>query len=114
MKPLLKHSAQPLYRQLAAMLKEKIRCGELKPGEQIMTEAELSDFYQVSRSTVRKGIELLVDEGILVKRPGIGTFVSEQKIQRNVSGVLGFTATAIKWGKRAGLHSLPQNWFLQM
>lgn len=101
MKPLLKHSAQPLYRQLAAMLKEKIRCGELKSGEQIMTEAELSDFYHVSRITVRKGIELLVDEGILVKRPGIGTFISEQKIQRNVSGVLGFTANCDQMGKKS-------------
>ena len=98
-KPLLKHSAQPLYRQLATIIKENIGSGELKLGEQIMTETELSDFYQVSRITVRKGIELLVDEGILMKRPGIGTFVSEQKIQRNVSGILGFTANCEQMGK---------------
>ena len=101
MKPLSKHSEQPLYRQLANMLEEKITLGELKPGDQIMTEAELSEFYQVSRITVRKGIELLVDQGVLVKRPGIGTFISERKIQRNMSGILGFTANCEQMGKKS-------------
>ena len=70
-----KHSATPLYQQLVDSIKEQIQSGKIKEGDKLMTEQELSEVYNVSRITVRKAMELLSDEGIVVKKQGIGTFV---------------------------------------
>ncbi|MDD3174648.1 MAG: GntR family transcriptional regulator, partial [Herbinix sp.] len=71
-----KDSSEPLYKQLVDEIKDQIAKGELKENERIFTELELSEKYDVSRITVRKAVTLLVDEGILVKQHGIGTFVA--------------------------------------
>jgi len=68
-------SPVPLYAQLREKLKEKIRRGEWKVGEQIPTEMELVKEYQVSRATVRTALDSLVLEGYILKRHGVGTFV---------------------------------------
>ncbi len=65
----------PLYAQLKEKLAAQIRCGRLAVGGQIPAENELMARFVVSRETVRKAIALLVSEGYLVKRRGIGTFV---------------------------------------
>ena len=49
-----------------------------------MTEQNLGEVYQVSRITVRKAIEYLVDEGYVMKRQGIGTFVAKKKAEPQV------------------------------
>ncbi|MDD3141679.1 MAG: GntR family transcriptional regulator, partial [Lachnospiraceae bacterium] len=67
----------------------------------IFTELELSEKYDVSRITVRKAVTLLVDEGILVKQHGIGTFVAKQKINRHVNIIMGFTQSCESEGKKA-------------
>ena len=65
----LKRDAQlPLYQQLANEIKAQIASGELRQNEQLMTEMELSRTFGVSRITVRKALELLVEEDILSKR----------------------------------------------
>lgn len=69
-------SPVPLYAQLREELKEKIRRGEWKVGDQIPTEMELMRDYQVSRATVRAALDSLVSEGYLVKKHGVGTFVA--------------------------------------
>lgn len=56
-----------------------------------MTEGEFSKEYDVSRITVRKAIEVLVEEGILIKKQGIGTFVADKKLIRDASIFMGFT-----------------------
>ena len=59
----LKRDAQlPLYQQLANEIKAQIASGELRQNEQLMTEMELSRTFGVSRITVRKALELLVEE----------------------------------------------------
>ena len=65
----------PKYYQLAQILSEKISSGELKPDEQLPTEEELCQTYQMSRGTVREAIRLLVDEGLIWRGRGQGTFV---------------------------------------
>ena len=66
----LKRDAQiPLYQQMANEIKAQIASGELRQNEQLMTEMELSREFGVSRITVRKALELLVEEDILSKRP---------------------------------------------
>lgn len=70
-------SATPLYQQVANDLREAIVNDVYHVGARIPTEPELSYLYGVSRITVRKAIEILVDEGLLAKRQGKGTFVQE-------------------------------------
>ena len=79
-----KESSVPLYQQLMEVIQNQILNGELKENDRIPTEIELSREYDVSRITVRKAVELLVEEEILIKRQGIGTFVSQKKLCRDL------------------------------
>jgi GntR family transcriptional regulator len=67
----------PLYFQLEQILKSKIITGDYMPGEQIPTEKDLCETYQVSSITARQALLNLVNEGLLVRLPGKGTFVTE-------------------------------------
>ena len=79
---MVKNSIVPLYRQLSDEIKAQIDEGKLRSGDRLMTEAEFSQQHGVSRITVRKAIELLVDEGFVIRKQGIGTFVAEKKMHR--------------------------------
>jgi GntR family transcriptional regulator len=68
-------AADPLYRQIAQDLKHKIDSGELEPGKQLPNEEELKAEYKASRNTVRDAIKWLAIRGLIVTRPGLGTFV---------------------------------------
>ena len=63
------------YVRIANDMKEKIESGVYKPNDQLPFEAEMCDHYGVSRITVKKAMDLLVNEGLVVKRRGAGTFV---------------------------------------
>lgn len=102
MKKLHKGSDLPLYRQLYQIIEQQITDGTLQAGDQLLTEAELSETYGVSRITVRKALELLVEADILVKRQGVGTFIAEKKIHRRIEGIMGFTQNCMMEGKTAG------------
>ena len=106
MEKLLKGSSIPLYKQLYQVIEKQIADGALKAGDQILTEAELSEKYGVSRITVRKALELLVEADILVKRQGVGAFVAEKKVHRRIEGIMGFTQNCVAEGKTAGAHLL--------
>jgi GntR family transcriptional regulator len=67
----------PIYRQIAEDLRHQIETGELRPGEQLMTELELREKYSASRNTIRDAIKSLVTRGLVETRPGQGTFVVE-------------------------------------
>lgn len=99
MRKLNKDSSVALYQQLVNEIEEQIRTGELKSGDRLMTEVELSKAYDISRITVRKAIEILVEDDILIKKQGIGTFVAEKKLKRNASNFMGFTQMCINDGK---------------
>ncbi len=66
----------PLYLQLARSLREHIRSGAIDPGGALPSERDLSEMAGLSRVTVRKGIEQLVGEGVLLRKHGSGTFVA--------------------------------------
>ncbi|MCK9509928.1 MAG: GntR family transcriptional regulator [Pigmentiphaga sp.] len=66
----------PLYRQIKTLLVQSLDRGEWKPGEAIPSELELASRFQVSQGTVRKAIDELAAENMLVRRQGKGTFVS--------------------------------------
>jgi GntR family transcriptional regulator len=70
--------AEPLYRQIADDLRNKVESGELPQGSQLATEAELKEQYGASRNTVRDAIKWLTTLGLVETRPGQGTFVVEK------------------------------------
>lgn len=76
----LKRKNIPLYFQLEQIIKSKIMMGEFLPGDQIPTEKELSETYHVSSITARQAVLNLVAEGLLTRKPGRGTFVTEDVI----------------------------------
>jgi GntR family transcriptional regulator len=79
----------PLYLQIEAILKSKILTGELKEGDRLPPENELSKQFGVSPLTVRQALSFLVGEGLLDRRPGIGTMVKknpDEKITLDLSG----------------------------
>ena len=66
----------PLYQQIKALLLESLRSGSWRPGEAIPSEMDLASRYKVSQGTVRKAIDELAAENLLVRRQGKGTFVA--------------------------------------
>jgi GntR family transcriptional regulator len=66
----------PLYRQIKQLLVASLEQGEWRPGELIPSEMELAARFQVSQGTVRKAIDDLAAENLLVRRQGKGTFVA--------------------------------------
>ena len=89
-------SSQPdlLYAQIEHNLRQRIISGDLSIGEKIPTEIELCEKYSVSRITVRRAIQNLVDEGILYRLRGRGTFVSAPKreIRKGTKSHFGYHA----------------------
>lgn len=70
--------ADALYRRIADDLRKQIESGNLGPGEQLQTEAELRKHYNASRNTVRDAIKALINLGLVDTRPGQGTFVAKE------------------------------------
>ena len=86
------NSSEPLYKQLENILKQKIDNDVWHKGSKIPTELELSKLYDVSRITVRKALDGLSKQNLIIKHSGKGTFVNNDKIQRLISGVTSFTS----------------------
>ena len=61
--------------QLAALLRGQIERGELQPGDRLPSQATLVQQYGVARMTAGKALQVLVDEGLAVVVPGMGTYV---------------------------------------
>lgn len=90
----------PIYIQIHNEIKRNIEANKWKIGDRIPSERELSTDFGVSRMTLRQAIQTLVDEGILERRVGSGTFVANQKVQKKMSGVTGFTDLMLAQGKQ--------------
>jgi GntR family transcriptional regulator len=71
-----RESVVPPWQQLADLLREQIRNGELQPGARIPSAAALAQEYELAPVTVRKAITQLQQEGLLVSRVGWGTYVA--------------------------------------
>jgi GntR family transcriptional regulator len=69
--------AHSKYQQIAEQLRDKISAGELKPGERLPSEPDLVRDFQASRNTVRLALAQLTNQGLVVTRQGLGTFVQE-------------------------------------
>jgi len=75
-----KENPIPYYLQLKEALRERIRRGDWKPGDQLPGEMELCQMFDVSRTVIRQTFQELTSEGLIVRRKGKGTFVAEPKI----------------------------------
>ena len=74
----------PLYFQVSQRIEKAILSGELPPGSRLENEVALGERLGLSRPTVRRAIQEIVDKGLLVRRRGIGTQVVHGKVTRNV------------------------------
>lgn len=89
-----RHDSIPLYEQLKNIISEQIKKGELKPGQQIPSERELCEKYNISRITVRQAISIAESEGLVYRIHGRGTFVSSNsKIKQGLTKVNNFQET---------------------
>src|SRR5437879_11393924 len=77
-----KNSPVPMYYQIMSQLREMILEGEYAVNSLLPPERELVEMYQVSRMTIRQAILELVNEGILVRRKGVGTFIAPPKLEQ--------------------------------
>ncbi len=80
-----------IYQIIEDDIKNSIKDGKLKNGDRIPSENELKDKYNVSRMTVRQAINNLVNQGLIYRHKGKGTFVCNMKIEKNIFGMQGFT-----------------------
>ena len=92
-----KNSPIPVYFQLKNDLELKINQGLWKPGESISSERELCEIYSVSRMTIRQAIGELVQEGVLKRIKGKGTFVCEPTVKQQ--DMMSFTEIIKKTGR---------------
>lgn len=90
----------PIYMQMATTLRAQILEGQIKTGEALPSERDLCAIMGASRVTVRKAIELLIEEGLLSRRQGSGTFVSP-RIQAPGSFLTSFSEDAEARGDAA-------------
>ncbi len=94
----------PLYIQVQETLKEMIEDVEYGPGERIPSERELSEILGVSRMTVRRAVERLIDSGLLERHSTSGTYVRQPKVVRHVGTqhAIGITQLLEQGGAQAG------------
>jgi DNA-binding LacI/PurR family transcriptional regulator len=81
----------PLYIQIANIIRRKIENGELKVGDELAPEYELAEVLEVSIGTLKKALSILVKEGLIYRRPKLGTFVGKkikEKIKKSFKNIM--------------------------
>ena len=86
-----RQSKLPLYQQLYEVLRGNIMRGEWKPGDLIPAESELIEQYGVSRITVRQVLDMLVQEGLIYRQRGRGSFVAHPTVEQVLQRLVSFT-----------------------
>jgi GntR family transcriptional regulator len=90
----------PLYLQLKRWIEDAIKRGTINPGDALPSERDLAQRADVSRVTVRKAVQQLVQDGVLVQRHGSGTFVAHetQRVEQSLSQLTSFTEDMARRG----------------
>jgi len=94
-------SPLPLYHQIKEHLQKLIQTGALQSNDILPAETQLTASYGVSRLTLRQAVTELVNEGLLVRRQGVGTFVAEPKLIPSHARLLSFTQRMAQLGRTA-------------
>lgn len=98
--------AAPLYQRLKELLQAEIDAGHLNPGDQVPSERELAERFDMSRMTVRHALTEMVNDGTLYRQQGRGTFVARPKIRQKLMGLTSFTEDMVSRGMKPGAHVL--------
>jgi DNA-binding LacI/PurR family transcriptional regulator len=85
-----RNNAIPMYLQLLNQIREQIVSGKWEPGRQLPTEAELASELNISRVTVRQALQAAVDEGLVTRTAGKGTFVGSNHDKPRIDGFVGY------------------------
>lgn len=94
-----KNKEIPAYIKLENEIRDRIKNGILKIGDKLESEREFSASYKISRMTVRQAIGNLVNEGILERKKGLGTFICAPKVTQN--NIASFTDMVSRMGLKA-------------
>jgi GntR family transcriptional regulator, transcriptional repressor for pyruvate dehydrogenase complex len=86
-----------IYEEVVGQLHQLIDAGKLKAGDQLPSERELAETFRVSRSSVREAIKAIENEGLVITRPGSGTFITAV----NVEAIIPSMASLLSRGKHA-------------
>ena len=99
----------PRYMTIAQDIIELIQNGTLHSGDQLMTELQLCERYQVSRMTANKALSTLVTQGYISRTAGKGSFVLEPKVTKEINTSMpgSFTNDLASIGKKAGAILVP-------
>jgi GntR family transcriptional regulator len=90
--PLDKSSFTPMYFQIQTQLLQMIQAGRLRAGDPLPSEEELSRIYGVSRMTSRQALQALKSQGFASRHKGQGSFVSQPRVEKDITHLCGFTA----------------------
>jgi len=88
----------PVYHQLYVVLRQRIREGAFPPDRPLPSELQLAQDYDVSRVTVRRTLELLEREGLILRRRGVGTFPVQPSAQTSSAPIAGLVENLITIG----------------
>ncbi len=83
--------SEPVYKQIENYILELIKTNQLKQGDFIPTEMQLSEQFNVTRMTVRSALNNLVSDGYIIRQRGVGSRVSQQNLTDDIGVVRGFT-----------------------
>ncbi|ACR80667.1 MULTISPECIES: GntR family transcriptional regulator [Kosmotoga] len=97
----MREAPVPLHYQIYLKLRENIENGIYKRGDQLPTEKEICEMFNVSRTTVRRALEELKREGIIERIKGKGTFITLDKKEEQLSNLTGFSEEAKLMGMKA-------------
>ncbi len=95
-------TAPSLYAHIARTLLEQIKMGDFRPGDRLPTERKLSQVMGVNRMTVRRALQVLEQQGLIIRRQGAGTYVAEPKIERQAAKLISFTKGMQRQGYETG------------
>jgi GntR family transcriptional regulator len=91
MQRISRSSYKPIYIQICDLIREKIDSGKLSPGNRVWSEHDIMEKFHVSRNTAQKAIETLVNEGIVSRVQGKGSFVTQPKVDYGLQHLASFT-----------------------
>jgi len=97
----MSQTGQPRHEQISDHFREKIEEGELTPNEQLPSEHELCEQFDVSRVTVRRALQTLENEGLIYRRQGLGSFVTEVSVPHGLVRLTDFAQDMAKAGLEA-------------
>ena len=99
--PLDKSSFTPMYFQIQTQLLKMIQSGRLRAGDSLPSEEELSRIYGVSRMTSRQALQALKSQGFASRHKGQRSFVSQPRVEKDITHLCGFTAEMQALGIKA-------------